>query len=386
MQQPKVSYEPIEHKGKRIILIRFAYNKAILSRLKQIATPTWSSTHKCWYVSDTQQVRKQFNLPIAHEAEIESNIQAATVINTAPLKTNPTGIHAVNKHVLPNMEQHLILKGYSTSTSKTYLGEMSCFLQQIKTANADAFTVERLKSYLSYCLHTAGLSENTVHSRMNALKFYYEQVLGKEKLFYTIPRPKKHDMLPKVISEEKILKALTSIENLKHKAILFVAYSAGLRVSEVVKLKLTDINSDRMQIFIEAAKGKKDRVVTLAQCTLAILRAYAVQYKPRVYLFEGQGSGEPYSARSAQTVFKKAFANLGIDPRIGFHGLRHSYATHALENGIDLRYIQELLGHNDIKTTLRYTHVAQKQLAQIESPLDKIFRKAEQKAVENKTI
>jgi integrase/recombinase XerD len=384
MRLPKVSYELTEHNGKQVILIRFAYNKAILNRLQQIANPTWSRTHKCWYVSDTQQLRKQFNLPTEHEAE--NLVQAATVIKSTSLKTSTIGIHAINKHVLPNMEQHLILRGYSASTSKTYLGEMSCFLQQIKTANADAFTVERLKSYLAYCLQTAGLSENTVHSRLNALKFYYEQVLGKEKFFYTIPRPKKHDMLPKVISEEKILQALTTVENLKHKAILFVAYSAGLRVSEVVKLKLTDINSDRMQIFIEAAKGKKDRVVTLAQSTLAILRAYAIRFRPTFYLFEGQVNGEAYCTRSAQRVFKQAFANLGIDAKIGFHGLRHSYATHALENGIDLRYIQELLGHNDIKTTLRYTHVMQKQLTQIESPLDKIIRKAEQKAVENRTI
>ncbi len=212
---------------------------------------------------------------------------------------------------------------------------------------------------------------------MNALKFYYEQVLYKEKFFWEIPRPKKPYILPKVISEQKILKGLQSIDNLKHKAILFTAYSAGLRVSEVVRIKIADIDSDRMQIRIEAAKGKKDRMVTLAEATLAVLRVYYEQYKPKKYLFEGQNGEEHYSPRSAQQVFNQQFGRIGLPKYFSFHSLRHSYATHLLENGTDIKYIQELLGHNDIKTTLRYTHVSKKAIEKIESPLDKILRKNE---------
>ena len=145
----------------------------------------------------------------------------------------------------------------------------------------------------------------------------------------------------------------------------------------MVKIKVPDIDSDRMQIKIENAKGKKDRIVTLAKATLEILRAYFKEYKPQNYLFEGQEKGEPYNVRSAQKIFTEAYKNLNLPVNISFHSLRHSYATHLLENGTDIKYIQELLGHNDIKTTLRYTHVSKKELGKIESPLDKIMRKNE---------
>lgn len=181
--------------------------------------------------------------------------------------------------------------------------------------------------------------------------------------------------LPKVISEEKIIDGLMAVSNLKHKTILLLAYSAGLRVSEVISLKVTDINSHRMQITINAAKGKKDRVVTLSPVILSLLREYYTRYQPKTWLFEGQTAQEHYSSRSAQLIFKAAYKNLGLPSSISFHSLRHSYATHLLENGTDITYIQKLLGHSDIKTTLRYTHVSNKNMATIESPLDKILRK-----------
>lgn len=210
---------------------------------------------------------------------------------------------------------------------------------------------------------------------MNALKFYYEQVLGKDKFFWEIPRSKKKILLPKVISEQKILKGLLSIKNKKHQALIFTAYSAGLRVSEVVKLKIIDIDSDRMQIRIEQAKGKKDRLVTLAKTTLEMLREYVKTYQPKLYLFEGQIKEQHYSARSAQEIFSFHVKAIGLPAYFSFHSLRHSYATHLLESGTDIKYIQELLFHNDIKTTLRYTHLSKKELGKIESPLDKIMRR-----------
>ena len=175
------------------------------------------------------------------------------------------------------------------------------------------------------------------------------------------------------------MQGLQSIKNIKHKALLFIAYSAGLRVSEVVKIKIADIDSDRMQIRIEAAKGKKDRMVTLAEATLLVLREYFEQHKPKKYLFEGQNGEEHYSPRSAQLVFNQQFAKIGLPKYFSFHSLRHSYATHLLENGTDIKYIQELLGHNNINTTLRYTHVSKNAIEKIESPLDKIIRKQKEK-------
>ena len=245
----------------------------------------------------------------------------------------------------------------------------------LKQKPVDTLTTADLKRYMLYAMQKEGISENTAHSRLNALKFYFEQVIGRENFFWEIPRPKKPMKLPKVISEEKILEGLCAVNNIKHKTLLLPAYSAGLRVSEVVQLKITDINSDRMQILIREGKGKKDRMVTLSSSILLLLREYYKEYKPGEWLFEGQNAGEHYSTRSAQLIFKAACKKPGLPENCSFHSLQHSYATHLLENGTDITYIQKLLGHNDIKTTLRYTHVSNKEIGKIESPLDRPMRK-----------
>lgn len=352
----KITYQPDQHQGKSVIFVFFAFDSAMNEKIKKLTEARWSKTKKAWYVPDTPYYRNHFGLP------------AKTAKDTL------NQIHEVNKPALQQLTQSLTLKGYSPNTIGTYRIEFAQLLSLLKEKPVESLTTDRLKKYFTYCLTTLKLSENTLHSRINAVKFYFEQVLKREKFFYDIPRPQRPLILPKVISEEKILKGLLSLENLKHRALLFTAYSAGLRVSEVVKLKITDIDSDRMQIRVVAAKGKKDRMVTLAKATLQLLREYVRTYKPKEYLFEGQHRDAPYSTRSAQSVFNQVFKKMKLPPSVSFHSLRHSYATHLLENGTDIRYIQELLGHNDIKTTLRYTHVSKKELGKIESPIDKLLR------------
>ena len=176
------------------------------------------------------------------------------------------------------------------------------------------------------------------------------------------------------------MEGLLAVQNLKHRTILLLAYSAGLRVSEAVSIKITNINSDRMQIFLEAAKGKKDRLVTLSSTILVLLREYYKIYKPKEWLFEGQHKDEHYCTRSAQKIFKDAYKRMSLPPKCSFQSLRHSFDTHLLENGTDITYIQKLLEHNDIKTTLRYTHVTNRDASnpdsyREESPPDKIMRK-----------
>jgi len=362
------------HRNKAVLLLYFPYDPQVQYKLAETLQAKWSKTWQAWYVADTKYNRQLLGV------NIEATIAPIAVQERLPMvKAINTKIIAqvlpANQHVLLNLHQKLVLKGYSASTIRTYCNELQQFLLKLGMHPADSFSESKIKSYLAYCHNTLKLSEATLHSRMNALKFYYEQVLGKEKFFWDIPRPKKHLQLPKVISEEKIIEGLLSVENLKHKAILITAYSAGLRVSEVIGLQVASINSDRMEIFVERAKGKKDRVVPLAKVTLDVLRVYAKEYKPKTWLFEGQESTEPYSVRSAQSIFKAAYKKLGLPSNMSFHNLRHSYATHLLENGTDIKYIQELLGHNDIKTTLRYTHVSKKELTKVESPLDRIMRK-----------
>ncbi|MBI5856042.1 MAG: tyrosine-type recombinase/integrase [Sphingobacteriales bacterium] len=276
------------------------------------------------------------------------------------------------------MQQHLKLKAYSPSTAKTYLNEMAQLLQTIKDIPADGLTQELLKRYLVYCYEKLKLKENTLHSRINAMKFYYEKVLNREKFFWEIPRPKKPLQLPKLLNENELAKLFNALTNKKHKAMLFTVYSAGLRVSELVNLKIADIDSKRMQIFIERAKGKKDRVVNLSPVLLDILRSYIKDYKPKPkhYLFESEQTLTAYPTRTVQQIFGNAKYKAGIRKEVGIHSLRHSFATHLLDKGTDIRYIKDLLGHFNIKTTERYLHVSKRQLVNIISPFDDLWKKS----------
>ncbi len=231
---------------------------------------------------------------------------------------------------------------------------------------------ERLRSYFLYCINTLKLSENTLHSRINAVKFYFGQVLKREKFFFDIPRPKKPLLLPNVLAISEVEKLFAQLENLKHKTMLFLAYSAGLRVSEVINLRIHDIHSARMVINIRGAKGKKDRTVALSVGILDLLRKYYAAYKPTDWLFEGQYKDTPYSTRSLQQIFHRAKKAAKISQDVTFHSLRHSFATHLHESGTDIKLIQELLGHNDLKTTMRYTHVSNRTLENIKSPFDNL--------------
>ena len=205
---------------------------------------------------------------------------------------------------------------------------------------------------------------------INAIKYYYEKVLGGQRKFYFIDRPNKEKTLPSVLSTQEVIDILKQTENIKHKAILMTIYSAGLLISESINLKFKDIDSDRMQIRVEQGKGKVDRYSLLSVRTLIILREYYKQYRPTVWLFEGGKKGEQYSTRSIQQVFQDAVHKAGITKDVSVHTLRHSFATHLLENGTDLRYIQSLLGHANSKTTEIYTHITTKGFDQIKSPMD----------------
>ena len=204
-----------------------------------------------------------------------------------------------------------------------------------------------------------------------------EQVLKRERFFWDIPRPKKPLLLPKLLNEKELSKLFNALENKKHKAMLFTAYSAGLRVSEIVNLKIADIDSGRMQIMVANAKGKKDRYVNLSPVLLDILRKYIVEYKPspKIYLFESEQTLTAYPTRTVQQIFSNAKQKAGIRKEVGIHSLRHSFATHLLDKGTDIKYIKDLLGHFNIKTTERYLHVSKKQLVNIVSPFDDLWKK-----------
>ena len=350
--EQKVRFEFGNHDGKNVILIRFEKNQVLNERVKKLVGVRWSQSKKAWYVLDSLQYRQKFGMEAKNEGQ---NIFE--------------NIHTINQPAFKRLIEILQLKAYSPSTIKTYRNEFAQLLYILKTKNVDELDAEKLRSYFLYCINTLKLSENTIHSRLNAVKFYFEQVLHREKFFFEIPRPKKPSILPKVINARDIKKIFEVTINLKHNTMLKLCYGMGLRVSEIVNLKITDIDSHDMRVFIERGKGKKDRYANLPETVLAQLRAYYLEYRPKKYLFEGQ-YGEQYCIRSVQQVFYDALKKAKINKVIGIHGLRHSFATHLMDNGTDVFFIQKLLGHSDLKTTLRYTHVSKKSLKNIKSPLD----------------
>ncbi|WP_462255143.1 tyrosine-type recombinase/integrase [Ferruginibacter sp.] len=396
-----VILKAIQHRNAECIGIYFT-SKAILNgAVKNISGAKWSKTNRCWYmplnkISHSKIVAAVKTIAIIEQTELHkylTNKQKVTSIGNKsipqpgiikPAATLPQTVnkqitihkslntYPVNANVIAAMHQHLILKAYSPSTIKTYINEMNQFLAAIKNTEANTFDTARIKKYLQYCHTSLKLSEATLHSRMNALKFYFEQVLKKEKFFWEIPRPKKQQQNPNFFNQDEITKIIKQTGNIKHKTMLMLAYSTGMRVSEVTLLKVWQIDSKRMQIKIQQAKGKKDRTIPLSPVLLVMLREYFITCKPdkASYLFCGQVPTEPYSTRSLQLVLQAAKQRAGILKPGSIHALRHSFATHLLDKGTDVSMIMKLLGHNDIKTTLRYLHVTNRDVLQIISPLD----------------
>jgi site-specific recombinase XerD len=343
------------HRDKPVIWCKFPKDNQLLLHLKkEFPSAKWSNTQKCWYIFDAIEIRKKLgiNLKEPHHK----------IIHT---------IHPINQNALIHLSNHLKIKAYSPNTRKVYISEFAQLLQILEQNPVDLLNSDKLKSYFLYCLEKLKISENQLHSRINAIKFYFEQVLGREKFMFTIPRPKSPSKLPKVIDTKDIQKLFKVIQNPKHKLMLQLCYGMGLRVSEIVNLKIHHIDSKRMQVLVQNAKGKSDRYVNLPSTILEDLRNYYKQYKPKEYLFEGQYGGQ-YTIRSTQAVFKQAMKKANIKKPIGIHSLRHSFATHLLEQGTDLALIQNLLGHKHIKTTLLYAKVGRKDILKIKSPLDSL--------------
>lgn len=350
----RFTFSPGQHNGKEVIWIIFPKDNQLIAHLRQHVKAHWSASQKRWYVPDVLHYRQLFSLP------------PKSIGKNALLK-----MHPANQPAFERFRELLILKAYSPNTINTYCQEFAQLLFVLKSHPVENLSAEQLRSYCLYCVQKCHLSENQMHSRLNALKFFFEQVLHREKFFFDIPRPKKPSLLPKVLDKQDIAALFKAVANKKHLLMLKLCYGMGLRVSEVINLKIEHIDSKRMQVLIAGAKGKKDRYVTLPQSVLEELRAYYREFSPKSYLFEGQYGGQ-HAVRSVQAVFKQAMKKANIQKVVGIHSLRHSYATHLLEYGTDISYIQKLLGHNSLKTTQIYTHVSQRDLSKIKSPLDSL--------------
>jgi integrase/recombinase XerD len=267
------------------------------------------------------------------------------------------------------------IRNYSYKTIKSYQSCIRLFVRHFRPKHPRQLSGNDVRGYLLYLIQEKKYSAATINQVLNALRFLYVELYKQPFVLGDIRRPKKDRKLPVVLSTDEVRKIFDSIENQKHKTVLMMIYSGGLRLGETVKLKPEDVDSTRMMIHIREAKGRKDRYVMLSDAVLEMLRKYWREYKPKKYLFEGQEPGKPYSPRSIQTAFETARDRAKIRKPVTVHSLRHAFATHLLEQGTDLRYIQELLGHESSKTTEIYTHVSKRDIGRIRSPIDQMFSK-----------
>ena len=272
--------------------------------------------------------------------------------------------------VLSRVELELKLRGYARKTQKSYMGCCRRFLQWKRGYRGER--QEEVRSHLEWLLDR-GVSRSAFNTAYSALSFLYGEVLKQPASLEGLRRPRGGRQLPEILSQREVLRILDSLRNPKHRVILARLYAGGLRVGEVVRLKVSEIDSDRMLIRVRQGKGRKDRYTLLPRSILEDLRSYWKAYRPSTWLFPGARKGRHLTERSVQKVFSRAVAAAGIRKRVTVHTLRHSFATHLLEGGTDLRYIQELLGHRSSKTTEIYTHVQRKDLVRIESPLDALL-------------
>jgi integrase/recombinase XerD len=338
----------IKHKNENRIAVYFEKNKDLIVRIKQIDGARWSQQKTVWHLPDTLENRDRFNIePLS---------------NSLP---SPEGIAQIEK-----FKQWLRSKRYSQSTITTYSEALKSFLVFYREKPVAEINNEDVIIYNNEYILKNNLSASYQNQTVNAIKLFFKTIRETKIEVDKIHRPKRAKLLPNVLSKEEIKLILNAHNNIKHKTMLSLIYSCGLRRSELLNLKPADIDSKRGIVIIRQSKGKKDRIAPLSLKILEMLREYYIGCKPKTWLFEGQISGEHYSEKSLQSILKQALHKTGVRKPVTLHWLRHSYATHLLESGTDLRYIQELLGHSSSKTTEIYTHVSTKSLQQIKSPFD----------------
>ncbi len=269
------------------------------------------------------------------------------------------------------LEQVLLLKRYSHRTVKTYLTTFRQYIRFYDTVKPSQLSRSQIDAYIAHQIKTKRISESHQNQILSAIKLFYEEVVRQPEKVRFLIRPKRPMKLPHVLTEYEVGRLLKATDNLKHKCILMLIYSGGLRLGELIQLRLADLEPDNGRIFIYGGKGKKDRCTILSPKVWQQLQEYMDVYRPVEWVFEGPDSGQ-YSARSVQAIFRKAKERSGINPYATVHTLRHSFATHLLEEGIDLRYIQELLGHESSKTTEIYTHITHTGWNKVQSPFDRL--------------
>lgn len=363
----KVTLEKAKHNGQQSILVFFQYNNTIISILKNLNIFRWSQTLKAWYCPYSEE-----NLTITKTALLSL---AGITLETSKMVSKPSQykkareLSEENKIVIRSYVNYLRGKRYSESTVKTYFTFLADFINYIQPKSLDTLTNRDVERFLEDFFIPRDYSISTQRQFISAMKLFSTFYPTCKIVGLQLVRPKKSKLLPTVLSQQEVIELLRCTINMKHRAILALLYSSGLRIGELINLELSHIDIDRRQLHIKNAKGRKDRYVSIADSFIPILMNYLYSYSPIVYFAEGKPS-QKYTAGSVRAFLNRSCKLAKIKKEVTPHSLRHSYATHLLENGIDLRIIQELLGHSKPETTMIYTHVSKKSLVAVRSPLD----------------
>lgn len=364
---PTIYLEERYHRDSAKIFIKFTYNKKLVDFIKTIRGMYWSATLKSWYIKKSKE-----NLLLIYDS-----FDGLTSINDDKLNRNTKQQRVLTdeqKLLLNNFYMYLKGKRYSKSTLKTYTFYVADFIDFHSKKNLEELNNRSVEEFIEVIFIKRNYSISSQRQFISALKIFINYYPNTQINNLELVRPKKSKKLPSVLSQEEVVQILQVTKNLKHRAVLALIYSCGLRISELINLKLKDINIERKQLLVTEGKGRKDRYVSLADSFLPLFSNYFNSYQPKYYFVEGKDNHK-YSAESVRQFLKKSCKQAKILKNVTPHTLRHSYATHLLENGVDIRYIQSLLGHARPETTMIYTHVKRKDLMQINNPLDMALQK-----------
>ncbi|MCM4158160.1 site-specific tyrosine recombinase/integron integrase [Gramella sp. AN32] len=363
----KIDLTQFQHHAASQIGIHFSFDREMIEFIKLLKNISWSQTFGCFYF-----LANRFNLEsfMVH-MQGKNYLVDDSAINHIQLSRHIPSENDLLETRIELFKNYLTGKRYSESTIATYLSFTGKFIRFHK--DTEDYTLRDVDRFVEKEIAGKRYAISSHRQCISALKHYFDFIELDSFDTSLLNRPEKSKFLPGVLSKEEVLDLLRATRNLKHRSILALIYSSGLRIGELLNLRLDHIDVDRKQILIKQAKGRKDRYVLLAESFIPLLYNYLQTYKPQIYFTEGQNNGQ-YTASSIRAFLKDSVKRAGIRKRVTPHTLRHSYATHMLENGIDIRYIQELLGHSRPETTMIYTHVTQKDLMKIRSPLDESLK------------
>lgn len=364
------------HRDANQVGLYFDYDRELIAIAKSL-NASWTKTHKCWYLPEEESTKHKIMNAFRGTAWVDAKALYGgrePVIKKEdepqkPKRKRPSFADVSLPDGYLEMLKHV---NYSPNTIDTYCSLFRRFVAYFSPTHPKDISDSEIVSYIGKVSEENDFSNSTRGQMVNAIKFYYERILKLDKKTFDLPRQRREKKLPEILSEQEIERLINSIQNLKHRTIICLIYSSGIRRGEVVSVRIGDLDVDNKRIYIRGGKGRKDRVSILSDTFIGLLEKYFEIYKPSYWLFEGVGR-KKYSDGSVGKIVKRAGKKAGINRDVTPHVLRHSFATHLMDRGVDTRIIQKLLGHSSLNTTAIYTHISTNSFANLTSPLDNLF-------------